>query len=102
MEHYEKECHFINREFWTKLGYQYGNVPPHLPSSEDNKVKYRWQKCPPCIQCDRCLKWRELTFNSRILEKGFPKPEWECEHNWDDNFNRHAIFLLLIRLEYIN
>lgn len=88
MEHYEKQLDFLNREFWTKLGYQSGKVPPQLPSTDQKFHKYRWQKCPPCVQCDRCLKWRELSFNSKILEIDFPKPDWECEHNWDDNFNR--------------
>jgi hypothetical protein len=84
MEHYEKELAFLTQDFWPKLGYPTGNFPPALPDEE--KKKYRFQKCPPCIQCDRCLKWRELTFNSKLMEDDFPPSDWECENNWDDNY----------------
>jgi hypothetical protein len=56
MEHYEKGLNFFRQDFWPALGYPTGNFPPALPDEE--KKKYRFQKCPPCIQCDRCLKWR--------------------------------------------
>jgi hypothetical protein len=91
MEHYEKQLDFLNTEFWTKLGYPKSvNAKPELPSDEEKVRKYRLQKCPPCIQCDRCLKWRELTYHSELLDTNFPPTLWECEKNWDSNFDRLA------------
>ena len=83
MEHYVNELNFLDKEFWSKLGYPTGNVPPSLPSDEDKFVKYRWQKTLKCIQCDRCLKWRELSWSSEMIKPDFPPPDWCCSNNWD-------------------
>lgn len=90
MEHYEKELEFLNAEFWTKLGYPKDiRMAPDLPSDDEKVRKYRFQKCPPCIQCDRCFQFRELIFNSQLLDPTFPPDSWECEQNWDTNFQRY-------------
>ena len=91
MEHYEKQLDFLNTEFWTKLGYPKelrAHEDAELPSGDEKVRKFRFQKCPPCIQCDRCFKYRELTFNSELLDPSFPPDDWECEKNWDPNFKR--------------
>jgi hypothetical protein len=82
MEHYKKQLDFVNIEFWAKIQKV---LMQNLKSDE-----YRLQKCPPYIQCDSCLKWRELTYHPEQLDTNFPPSLWECKINWDSNFDRLA------------
>jgi hypothetical protein len=74
----------LDKNFWRSIGYDSGPYV-ELPSSDEKLSKIRWQKTGMCIQCDRCLKWRELSFHKQFLNPGFPPEHWECEQSWDPN-----------------
>ena len=97
MDQYQRDLDIdLDKGFWRGVGYE--PSPYHdLPSTEEKFAKIRWQKTGMCIQCDRCFKWRELTFNKQFLDQGFPPEHWECEYSWDSNRAKlvSSIFLFL-------
>lgn len=71
----------LGREFWRSLGYFTNNPEP--PSPEEQYKKARIQKCKICLQCDKCLKWRILRFNPKLLDDSYYKDDWTCADNTD-------------------
>ena len=86
--------------FWDDFGYtgQWRDDP-----SDDAKYKMkRLMNIPFQIQCDKCLKWRQLTFNRKLINFEIPQ-DWNCSMNPDANYARYreSYILLGISLQAI-
>ena len=69
---------------WSEFGYL---KPTDVkPSNEPRFERKRRAEVPIIIQCDSCLKWRQLPFSSEPLSD-FPD-DWHCALNPDLNNNR--------------
>lgn len=71
-------------KFWDDFGYT--GLWRDDPSSDQKYKMKRMMGVPALVQCDNCLKWRQLSFsrknlNDEILEN------WVCSMNSDSNFS---------------
>lgn len=73
-------------KFWDEFGYtgQWRDDP-----SDDQKYKLkRLMSVPMWLQCDKCLKWRQLQFSRKMVGYEVP-PDWVCHMNPDASFQRY-------------
>ncbi|CAF1152078.1 unnamed protein product [Rotaria sordida] len=76
IEHYVKE-------FWETYGYRDDQLD-RSPSNDPEVVKRRQVSIPMLIQCDKCLKWRRLPYNSNTKSLTQIQLEsWQCSDNTD-------------------
>jgi hypothetical protein len=66
--------------FWKDFGYFDSNIP----SDEYVFKKKRLFNVNILLQCDECLKWRQLPSNSSDIDRVFPDT-WRCEHMTNTN-----------------
>lgn len=88
LECYSRYLNFpLNNDFWRDYGYLPGHRGP--PALQDKSYKRkRMVHVRPMLQCDLCLKWRSVPFQSRYLdEPHFPPDNWNCDMNPDSNFS---------------
>nr|CAB3263903.1 MORC family CW-type zinc finger protein 2 [Phallusia mammillata] len=72
--------------FWESFGYlsdSWGDPPSDDPKYE----RARTIRIPKVIQCDACLKWRTLPFQSNMVGKD-PPSNWICSMNPDLKHNK--------------
>jgi len=70
-------------KFWDDFGYtgQWRDDP-----SDDGKYKMkRLMSVPYHLQCDKCLKWRFIPFNRKLVNYDIPL-DWNCSNNSDANY----------------
>ncbi|KAI8783313.1 ATPase MORC2 [Biomphalaria glabrata] len=73
-------------KFWEGFGYISSEWK--APPSDDIKyVKKRAMQLSVTLQCDMCLKWRMIPFNSNNIGKEFPD-HWVCTMNPDQQHNK--------------
>ncbi|KAH9524273.1 ATPase morc2 [Bulinus truncatus] len=73
-------------KFWESFGYI--NSEWKAPPSDDVKfIKKRAMQLSVTLQCDMCLKWRMIPFNSNNIGKEFPD-HWVCTMNPDQQHNK--------------
>ena len=86
--------------FWDDFGYtgQWRDDP-----SDDPKYRMkRLMNIPLQIQCDKCLKWRQLTFNRKLINFEIPQ-DWNCSMNPDANYGRYSsvtFYLVFLYRQY--
>lgn len=67
-------------KFWDDFGYtgSWQDDP-----SDDVKFKMkRLMSTPQLVQCNLCLKWRQLTFSRKMVNYVIPS-DWKCSNNTD-------------------
>ncbi|XP_031557444.1 ATPase MORC2-like [Actinia tenebrosa] len=72
-------------KFWDAYGYNSAKWKDD-PSNEERYVRKRMMDLPLYVQCDKCLKWRELAFHSRYVLQDTPD-NWCCKMNPDTDCN---------------
>ncbi|KAK3751817.1 hypothetical protein QZH41_013271, partial [Actinostola sp. cb2023] len=72
-------------KFWEAYGYNSAKWKDD-PSREEKYVRKRMMDLPLYVQCDKCLKWRELAFHSRYVQHE-PDEHWCCKMNPDSDGN---------------
>ncbi|BFZ18658.1 hypothetical protein BsWGS_21697 [Bradybaena similaris] len=70
-------------KFWESFGYSEGK---DLPSDDIKFAQKRAMQLNVTLQCDMCLKWRMIPFNSNNVGKEFPD-HWVCTMNLDPQYN---------------
>lgn len=88
----------LNLEFWRPFGYDDMDFN-FLPSDEDMYKRKRMQSTTLLVQCDVCLKWREIAWNRRNLDAAFPLDNWECKDNYEigkDKYLKSLNYLIKI------
>lgn len=91
MEYYVQELHsskslMLDLAFWKKFGY-YDMHFNYLPNDETLPKRMRIQETTTLVQCNRCLHWRVLPWNRRMLAGGYPPDDWECQDNTEVDKN---------------
>eukprot|EP00795_Rhopilema_esculentum_P007744 gene7744-13577_t len=69
--------------FWEEFGYT-GRWRDDA-SNESKFLLKRAMSVPLCVQCDSCLKWRQLQFSRKLSLESVPE-FWVCSMNTDNNF----------------
>ncbi|PAA85579.1 hypothetical protein BOX15_Mlig032543g1, partial [Macrostomum lignano] len=72
--------------FWAEFGYLKAKWS-EPPSQEPKYAKKRAISLQTHVQCNRCLKWRILPFQSNQVGKSVPD-NWECKDNPDNAHKR--------------
>ena len=85
MEQYLVDCDdTLDGEFWKKFGYIDSSRDPPLEGHPYNRIRMAQTKV--VVQCDSCLKWRELMAADKYLK--FP--------GFVDDVSIYYIFLYII------
>lgn len=71
--------------FWENFGYVSSRWTDS-PSTDQKFVRKRAMQIPLNVQCDVCLKWRQLPFSQRNVGRDLPD-EWCCAMNPDPTYN---------------
>eukprot|EP00794_Sanderia_malayensis_P001413 gene1413-1565_t len=69
--------------FWEEFGYT-GRWKDDA-SNDQRFVLKRTMGVPLYVQCDTCLKWRQLQFSRQLTRDNIPD-NWVCSQNTDNNF----------------
>jgi len=69
--------------FWEEFGYT--GRWQDSPSQDQKYVLKRAMSVPLCVQCDLCLKWRQLQFSRKLNFENI-SDTWTCSMNTDNNF----------------
>ncbi|XP_054749134.2 ATPase MORC2-like isoform X1 [Lytechinus pictus] len=86
---YWKDINIVNQgvlKFWESYGYVSANWKD-APSQEAKFIRKRAMQLPTMIQCNSCLKWRQLPFSTSTIGIEYPD-NWECSMNKDTTLNR--------------
>lgn len=93
MEYYVQELQSskslkLDLAFWKKFGY-YDMHFNYLPNDETLPKRMRIQETTTLVQCNKCLHWRVLPYNRRMLSEvgGYPPDNWECQDNTEVDKN---------------
>ncbi|CAG5124688.1 unnamed protein product, partial [Candidula unifasciata] len=73
-------------KFWENFGYV-SSEWKDLPSEDIKFIRKRAMQLSVTLQCDMCLKWRMIPFNSNNIGKDFPD-HWVCTMNPDQLHNK--------------
>ncbi|XP_059169296.1 ATPase MORC2-like [Physella acuta] len=73
-------------KFWESFGYVSSEWKA-TPSDDIKFVRKRAMQLSVTLQCDMCLKWRMIPFNSNNIGKEFPD-HWVCTMNPDQQHNK--------------
>ncbi|CAI5446686.1 unnamed protein product [Caenorhabditis angaria] len=67
------------KHFWKKFGYNNADWTAQPQADKDGKSA-RYEALGFCIQCDKCLKWRQIKMQMKYMNYGVPD-EWTCADN---------------------
>jgi len=76
--------------FWGQFGYLNDDWGQEYPSNEPRYQRARAMNITKVIQCDGCLKWRLIPFQSNMVGRE-PPDNWICSHNPDTRHNKCTI-----------
>ncbi|XP_072164060.1 ATPase MORC2-like [Diadema setosum] len=89
MVQYWKDIGIVNQgvvKFWENYGYISSNWKDP-PSQESKYIRKRAMQLPTMLQCNCCLRWRQLPFSTSTIGITYPE-DWQCSMSKDSAINR--------------